>query len=125
MTGHAGLINEDVTPDEVTITVAYEDVHGRPYADQFPLNVDTVLLTTYGISSSSIKGAMQTLAAQSKKHAAAAESMARTLKEATRHGTSGQVDSARPVDPADALQRVYSRVVSPSPIAPGAAPQDA
>lgn len=115
--GREGLVSEEPTPDEVTVTIAYEDVHGRPYRDQFPLTVDTVLLTTYGVSSSSIKGTMRTMAEQSKKQAAASESMARTLSAAAGRARNQQADSTQSV-PSDALLNLYSRVSRPDQIAP-------
>lgn len=85
--GHAELVNEIPTPDEVTVTIEYDDEHGRQYREQIPLTVDSMLLTTFAVSSSSIKGCMRTLAAQLTKISNATTTISRSVQQqATEEG---------------------------------------
>ncbi|MGO4300408.1 hypothetical protein [Leifsonia sp. RAF41] len=56
------LVNGLNTPDEVTVSVRYKGNRIRYYSDQFALSADTMKLTTYSVSSTSMRGRMKTIA---------------------------------------------------------------
>jgi uncharacterized protein (DUF58 family) len=55
------LVNGEPTPDEVTVTLTYRGRGRRYIRDSYPLSVETVTLTTYSVSSTSLKGRLQSL----------------------------------------------------------------
>src|SRR5665648_775127 len=79
--GGTSLISEEPTPEECTVTIEYWDDRRRRYRDDFPLVVDTMLTTTYSVSSTSIKGRMKSIDGSLEKMAASLGRLARTQKD--------------------------------------------
>jgi hypothetical protein len=65
--GSDRLQNLNPTPDEVVITLKYEDLGGVPYQDEFDLHVDVMLHSTHSFSSTSVRGQLKTMAQALKK----------------------------------------------------------
>jgi len=86
--GSNDLQNSEPTPDQVTVSVAYSDDRNRAYTDSFSLDVRDLLRETYSVSSTSIKGRLETINASLKTTGKALETIA---KAATRveHRASG------------------------------------
>ena len=63
--GEAGpgneLVNREPTPDQVTVHVEYSGIGRRRLSDSFSLTIETVSLTTYNVSSTSLKGRLKTI----------------------------------------------------------------
>ena len=70
------LVNAEPTPDEVTIFLEYGGTRRKRFTDEFSLSVDTVKLTTYSVSSTSIKGRLKTIEGALKESAAALKTIA-------------------------------------------------
>ena len=65
--GSDRLENLNPTPDEVVVTVNYEDLNGVEYRDDFELHVDVMLHSTHSFSSTSVRGQLKTMAQALKK----------------------------------------------------------
>lgn len=63
--GQAGpgdeLTNREPTPDEVRVDVSYKGIGWRRIKESFDLTIETVTLTTYSVSSTSIKGRLKSV----------------------------------------------------------------
>ena len=63
--GRAGpdnhLVNEEPTPDEVTVTLSYKGLGWSRIRDSYDLTIETVTLTTYSVDSTSTKGRLKTM----------------------------------------------------------------
>lgn len=79
--GGTSLISEEPTPEECTVTIEYWDDRRRRYHDDFPLVVDTMLTTTYSVSSTSIKGRMKSIDESLEKVAGSLQKLAQTRKD--------------------------------------------
>ncbi len=55
------LVNREPTPDDVTVIVSYRGVGRKRLTEQFPLTFETVSLTTYSVSSTSLHGRLKTI----------------------------------------------------------------
>lgn len=55
------LVNEEPTPDEVTVTVSYKGLGWSRIRDSYDLTIETVRLTTYSVDSTSTKGRLKTV----------------------------------------------------------------
>ncbi|MCT9627227.1 hypothetical protein HWD94_19210 [Pseudarthrobacter equi] len=65
--GSNKLQNLNPTPDEVIVSLAYEDLGGVQYHDNFELHVDVMLHSTHSFSSTSVRGQLKTMAQELKK----------------------------------------------------------
>lgn len=61
-TGQAELPNAYGTPDQVVVRVSYRGYRWRRYSDEFPLDVNTIKLTTYSVSSTSMPSRVKSIA---------------------------------------------------------------
>lgn len=63
--GQAGpgdeLTNREPTPDEVRVDVSYKGIGWRRIKESFDLTIEMVTLTTYSVSSTSIKGRLKSV----------------------------------------------------------------
>lgn len=76
------LVNREPTPDDVTVTVSYRGVGRKRLTEQFPLTFETVSLTTYSVSSTSLHGRLKTIdQSLTKLEKAVTKIAARTAKE--------------------------------------------
>jgi len=50
------MINGEPTPDNFTVSVSYRGLGKGTLSDEFPLRVEVMTLTTYSVSSTSLKG---------------------------------------------------------------------
>lgn len=65
--GSDKLQNLNPTPDEVVVTLRYQDLGGVEYKDDFDLHVDVMLHSTHSFSSTSVRGQLKTMAQALKK----------------------------------------------------------
>src|SRR5665647_1800702 len=79
--GGTSLISEEPTPQECIVTIEYWDDRRRRYRDDFPLVVDTMLTTTYSVSSTSTKGRMKSIDDSLEKVAGSLQRLAQTRKD--------------------------------------------
>lgn len=70
------MVTAEPTPDEVTVFLEYGSTRRKRFTDEFSLSVDTVKLTTYSVSSISIKGRLKTIEGALKESAAALKTIA-------------------------------------------------
>jgi len=76
------LVNREPTPDDVTVTVSYRGVGRKRLTEKFPLTFETVSLTTYSVSSTSLHGRLKTIDQSLKKlEKAVTRIAARTARE--------------------------------------------
>jgi hypothetical protein len=65
--GQERLQNLNPIPDEVVVSVDYEDLSGNKFHDDFDLHVDVMLHSTHSFSSTSTRGQLKTMAQSLKK----------------------------------------------------------
>lgn len=76
--------NGEPTPDEVVVTIEYDGPaqgwrRTKHYRDDFPLSIESMTLTTFSLSNTSMKGRMRTLADNSSSLVAAVKSISKAL----------------------------------------------
>jgi hypothetical protein len=76
--GSQEMINAEPLPDGVTVVVAYVDDRGTTYSDMFALSAETMYLEGVSVSSTSIRGRLESIARETRRIADSAQSIAPT-----------------------------------------------
>lgn len=77
-TGGNELTNSEPTPDRVTVHVAYDGLGRRRLKQSYPLNIETIQMTTLSVSSTSFKGRLKSIDQSLNKIAKATELLLRS-----------------------------------------------